>query len=70
MIDFDPRFRAPRLGDRITTVESFRCDTPMCAAGSRAVVVLSTEASVEYARRLIASRRWMVVDGEPGKRGA
>ena len=60
MSEFDQRFRAPRLGDRITTVDPFRTDTPMFAAGSRPVVVLSTEAQVEYTRHLIASRRWMI----------
>lgn len=60
----DPRLRSPRLGDRITTVEPFRTDTPMIAAGSRAVVMLATEASVEYARYLIASGRWMICEAD------
>lgn len=64
MIDFDPRFRAPRLGDRITMVAPFRTDMPMYAAGSRPVVMLATEASVDYAMGLIASGRWVICDAK------
>jgi hypothetical protein len=55
-------FRSPELGDTIRCVSPTRNDTPLIPTGTILSAVLATDASLEYGRGLVASRRWCVVD--------
>ena len=59
-------FRLPELGDTIQTTTPTRIATPYAPAGKHLQVTLNTKESVEEARRLVASRRWCVLDKVEG----
>lgn len=57
---FDSKFRPPQVGDTIRTVEPLKFGTPTHPVGSYLRVSLPTQAAVEAARKLVASRTWCV----------
>ena len=56
-------FRVPKVGDVIRTAKPMNTSTPNVPAGSHLRIKLLTEAAVEHARHLVASRRWCVEEG-------
>lgn len=59
-MDFDPKFRSPRVGDTVRTAKPLQCDSLDARAGDYLRVYLATEASADEARKLVASGRWIV----------
>lgn len=53
----------PKIGDVIRTATPLNCDSLTHRAGDYLRCELLTESSVEYARELVASGRW-VIEGQ------
>ena len=60
------KFRSPKIGDVICTIEPTKIGTPMHPAGSYLRVKLETQAAVNEAAKLVAARTWCVEDERRG----
>lgn len=57
--------RVPKIGDVIRTATPLRTDSLTYRAGDYLYAKLSSQAALDFARELVASGRWVIVDPQP-----